>query len=162
MPDTDEIIYLDAILTPNSSLSRRGFVWFMALVGMVSAATSVVFIQIGFLPVIAFVGLMAGALLLAFYRSYRHQKEETQVRVTARNLSLRHRNAKGETRLVNVPSSFARVELDEPLRPDSWLRIEHGRTAYVIGRFLTPPERKSLADALRTALAEGDYVIWDR
>jgi uncharacterized membrane protein len=36
--------------------------------------------------------------------------------------------------------------------PTSWLRIEHGRTAFVIGRFLTPKERKSLAEGLRTAL----------
>lgn len=152
MPDTDEIIYLDAVLTPNRSLSGKGFVWFMALVAIVGIITALAFIQMGFVFVIAFFGAMTGALWLAFHRSFRHQTEETRVRVTARNLSLHHRNARGEVKLVDLPSGFARVELEEPLRPDSWLRIEHGRTAYVIGRFLTPPERKSLAEALRAAL----------
>ena len=53
---------------------------------------------------------------------------------------------------AEVPTAFARVELDEPLAWNSWLRIEHGQRAYVIGRFLTPKERKSLAEALRSAL----------
>jgi len=44
------------------------------------------------------------------------------------------------------------VELDEPVLPDSWLRIEHGRSAWVIGRFLTPDERKAFATRLREAV----------
>lgn len=152
MPETDETIYFDAVLTPNRSLSRAGFALFMALVCLVSFVTGLVFIRIGFLPVIGFLAVVGAGLWLAFLRSFRHQREETRVRVTARNLSLHHRNARGEEKLVDFPSSFARVELSEPVGPDSWLRVEHGRTAYVIGRFLTPPERKSLAVALRAAL----------
>jgi uncharacterized membrane protein len=67
-----------------------------------------------------------------------------------------HRKANGTEKRVSVPAGFARVELDEPLRPDSWLRIEHGRTGWVIGRFLTVPERKSLADAMKTPSTKRD------
>jgi len=63
-----------------------------------------------------------------------------------------HTDKKGRRREAEVPAGFARVELDEPLTPASWLRIEHGRTAWVIGRFLTVEERKSFATALRNAL----------
>mgnify|MGYP003645012554 FL=1 len=74
--------------------------------------------------------------------------------VTAKSLVLHHRKPDGSERTVEVPSAFARVEIEEPLTLTSWLRIEHGRTAYVIGRFLTPPERKSLAKAIRRALLD--------
>jgi uncharacterized membrane protein len=72
--------------------------------------------------------------------------------VTARAISLHHRDAKGREKRAELPSAFARVELDEPAGPASWLRIEHGKTAWIIGRFLTPPERSDFAKALRKAL----------
>ena len=152
MPDTDEIIYFDAVLTPNRSLSERGFAVVMGIVGAVSFLTGMAFLSMGAVPVIGFFGLDALAIWLAFRWSFRKQREETRIRVTASKLHMLHRKANGEEKRVSLPSGFARVELAEPMRPDSWLRIEHGRTAWVIGRFLTLPERKSLAEALRNAL----------
>ena len=152
MPDTDEIIYFDAILTPNRSLSERGFAVVMTIVGVVSFLTGMAFLSMGALPVIGFFGLDALAIWFAFRWSFRQQREETRIRVTATNLDMLHLKPNGDEKRVRVPAGFARVELDEPLRPDSWLRIEHGRTGWVIGRFLTLPERKSLAEALRGAL----------
>ena len=67
---------------------------------------------------------------------------------------MRHTDASGREKIAEVPTAFARVELDEPLTATSWLRIEHGRTAWVIGRFLTVEERKSLASRLRSALRD--------
>ena len=152
MPDTDETIYFDAVLTPNRSLSERGFAVVMAIVGAVSFLTGMAFLSMGAIPVIGFFGLDALAIWLAFRWSFRKQREETRIRVTASNLYMLHRKANGAEKRVSVPSGFARVELAEPLQPDSWLRIEHGRTAWIIGRFLTLPERKSLAEALKLAL----------
>ena len=152
MPENDETIYFDAVLTPNRSLSERGFAIVMAIVGGVSFLTGMAFLSMGAIPVIGFFGLDALAIWLAFRWSFRKQREETFIRITASNLYMMHRKANGEEKRVSVPSGFARVELAEPLGSDSWLRIEHGRTGWVIGRFLTLPERKSLAEALRLAL----------
>ena len=152
MPETEEIIYFDAVLTPNRSLSERGFAIVMGIVGVVSFLTGMAFLSMGAVPVIGFFGLDALAFWYAFRWSFRKQREETRIRVTASHLYMLHRKANGEEKRVSLPSGFARVELAEPLRPDSWLRIEHGRTGWVIGRFLTLPERKSLADALKLAL----------
>jgi uncharacterized membrane protein len=152
MPDTDEIIYFDAVLTPNRSLSERGFAVVMGIVGLVSFVTGMAFLSMGAVPVIGFFGLDALAIWLAFRWSFRKQSERTFIRITASHLDMLHRKANGEEKRVSVPAGFARVELEEPLRPDSWLRIEHGRTAWIIGRFLTVPERKSLAEALKSAL----------
>ena len=106
MSQIDEVIYFDAVLTPNRSLSPRGFAVLMTVVGVASFACGVAFLSMGAFPVVGFFGLDALAVYIAFRSSFRRQRE----------------------------------------------RIEHGRTAYVIGRFLTCPERKSLSIAIRAAL----------
>lgn len=153
MQEPSEPIYMDAVLTPNRSLSERGFLIAMSAIGAVFFFTGLMFWSIGALPVLGFFGLDILAIWLAFRLSFRRQKEETRVTVTARRILLSHRDARGREKLAEVPSAFARVELNEPTGPADWLRIEHGRTAWVIGRFLTPDERKSFAGALRRALA---------
>lgn len=154
MSEPTEIIYMDAVLQPNRSLSERGFLLVMLFVGAVSFVTGMAFVSMGLFPVIGFFGLDALIFYLAFRASFRKQRQETRIVVTARDMRLSHRKADGSEKSVSIPSAFARVELDEPLSPQSWLRIEYGKTAYVIGRFLTPPERKSLAVAIRAALQQ--------
>ncbi len=150
--DTRDIIYMDALLTPNRSLSPRGFAVVMAGIGAVSFVSGMAFLSMGALPVAGFFGLDVLAIWLAFRWSFRRQREETRVTVTSEALILHHRNAKGAVKEATLPSTFARVELEEPLTPRSWVRIAHGQKAYIIGRFLTLPERKSFVTALRAAL----------
>lgn len=154
MSEPTEIIYMDAVLQPNRSLSEKGFLRVMIFVGAVSFVTGMAFISLGAIPVIGFFGLDALVFYLAFRASFRKQREETRIVVTARDVRLSHRKANGKEKTATIPSAFARVELDEPLTAQSWLRIEYGKTAYIIGRFLTPPERKSLANAIRAALQQ--------
>lgn len=150
--EQQEIVYMDAVLRPNRSLSQRGFAIVMLCVGLVSFVTGMAFVSMGALPVIGFFGLDALAFYIAFRLSFRKQREETRIIVTAKTISLHHKRADGSEKSAVLPSAFARVELDEPLTPNSWVRVEYGKVAYVIGRFLTIPERKSFAEALRRAL----------
>ena len=59
MSAPNEIIYMDAVLRPNQSLSQRGFAIVMAVVGGVSFLTGIAFISMGAIPVIGFFGLDA-------------------------------------------------------------------------------------------------------
>lgn len=145
-------IYMDAVLTPNRSLSAPAFNVVMIIVAVASVLCGLMFLSMGAWPVLGYFGLDALALWFAFRWVRRKAAEETRVTITADTVRMHHRDGKGRERTAEVPAAFARVELDEPVRPTSWLRIEHGRTAYVIGRFLTPKERKSLAEGLRGAL----------
>lgn len=154
MTDIAETIYMDAVLTPNRSLSPRAFTLMMTGFGAISFVCGLAFLSMGALPVVGFFGLDALLLYLAFRWTFRKQAETTRVTVTASALRLRHRKSNGDMNDVSVPTAFARITLDEPLTPHSWLRIEYGQKAYVIGRFLTPPERKSLADALKSAIGD--------
>lgn len=148
----DQIIYMDAVLTPNASLSNRAFVLVMAGVAGISFVSGMIFLSMGALPVAGFFGLDIIALYLAFRWHRKREVEQTRVVITADTLDLHHRDKRGRERSARMPSAFARIVLDTPVSHASHLRIEHGRTAYVIGRFLTPDERTSLADALRDAL----------
>lgn len=145
-------VYMDAVLTPNRSLSTRAFALFMAGVAAVSFLTGMAFLSMGAWPVFGFFGLDALLIWLAFRWHRGRVPEETRVRITAETIELSHRDKQGRERHASLPAAFARIELDEPVNANSWLRIEHGHTAFVIGRFLTPKERSSLAAALRQAL----------
>ena len=152
MTQPEDIIYMDALLVPNRSLSPKAFVWVMAVVIVTSFLAGLFYLSLGAFPVIGFFGIDVLVFWFAFHLSFRQQRQKTQIRITAETVAIHHKDGKGGEKSAELPTAFARIEIAEPLRWDSWLRLEYGKTAYVIGRFLTPKERKSLAEALRSAL----------
>ncbi|MHA7859699.1 MAG: DUF2244 domain-containing protein [Henriciella sp.] len=152
MPPSTETIYFDATLTPNRSLSPKAFLVVMAIVAGMSFIAGLAFVSMGAFPVIGFFGLDALLIWLAFRWSFRNLKQETRVRVTAEEINLVHAMPGKPPRLAKLPTAFARVSLDFPERRPSELKLAHADKAWVIGRFLTPAERKSLKDALETAI----------
>lgn len=158
MQDTTKKIYMDAVLRPNRSLSPRAFTIVMAIVAAVSFIAGLSFIAMGAFPIIGFFGLDALAIYLAFRWSHRSMKQETRVIVTADTVQLVHDEPGQTRREAVIPTMFARVNLDYPERRPSELQIAYQQQAWVIGRFLTPGERKSfkraLEDAIRQARSE--------
>lgn len=147
-------VYLDAVLRPNRSLSKPAFFIVLGVIAAINLTTATAFFALGAFPVVGFLGLDVLAVYLAFRYCFRDQKQWTRVRVTADVLRVDHLNPKGVRSHVELPTYFTRIELDEPLKPTSWLKLISKSEAYVIGRFLTPDERKSLADRLRDAIAD--------
>lgn len=154
MTDGPSIVYFDATLTPNTALSPRAFLIIMALVGGMSFLGGIMFLSMGAFPVIGWFGLDALAIWYAFRKNFRNLKEVTMVRVTAEDICLRHTRPGREPREVTLPTAFTRLSLAYPARRPSELRLAHGQTAYVIGRFLSPIERKSLHAAMDAAIAK--------
>lgn len=152
MQPTQDTIYFDATLTPNRSLSPRAFTIVMAIVAAVSFVAGMSFVSMGAFPVIGFFGLDVLLIWLAFRWSFRSLKQETRIRVTADQIDLEHSQPGRQPVTAQLPTGFARVSLDFPQRRPSELRLAHGQKAWVIGRFLTPSERKSLKEALETAI----------
>ena len=152
MEPTQNTIYFDATLTPNRSLSPRAFTLVMAIVVAMSFFAGLSFVSMGAFPVIGFFGLDALAIWFAFRWSFRALKQETRVRVTAEQIELSHEQPGRPPRTASLPTAFTRVQLDFPARRPSELKLAHGDQAWVIGRFLTPAERKSLKAALEKAI----------
>jgi uncharacterized membrane protein len=152
MEHSNPKIYMDAVLTPNRSLSPRAFTIVMAIVGGMSFIAGLAFVSMGAFPVIGFFGIDALAIWLAFRFSRRALRQETRVKITAETIELIHHQPGKAAREATIPTAFARVKLDYPERRPSELQIAYQQQAWVIGRFLTPGERKKLKAALETAI----------
>ncbi|MAN73261.1 MAG: hypothetical protein CME84_04125 [Henriciella sp.] len=145
-------VYFDATLTPNTALSPRAFLVVMGLVGLFSFVGGMMFLQLGAFPVIGWFGLDALAIWFAFRKNFQNLRQATHIAITAETICLSHSRPGSEPKTVSLPTSFTRLSLDFPDRRPSELKIAHGQQAYIIGRFLTPRERKSLHDALQDAI----------
>lgn len=152
MNESQSIVYFDATLTPHTALSPRAFLVVMGLVGLMSFVGGMMFLAMGAVPVIAWFGLDALAIWLAFRASFHKLRQETRIEVTAERIAMSHTAPGKDPRRVELPTGFARLSLDFPDRKPSELKLAHGQQAYVIGRFLTPGERKSLHLALKSAI----------
>lgn len=152
MTDAPSTVYFDATLTPNTALSPRAFLIVMSLVGAMSFVGGIMFLSMGAFPVIGWFGLDALAIWFAFRLNFQNLKEETHVQITAETIRLCHSRPGKTPREVELPTAFTRLSLSYPERRPSELRLAHGHTGYVIGRFLAPHERKSLHAAIEKAI----------
>lgn len=153
MPNDAAKIYLETELRPNASLSPHAFMIVMSLVGIFSFAAGILYYAAGAWPVFGFFGLDALAIWLAFRFSFRAQDQVTYVRVDESYVRLWHMQRGKQDKKADIPTAFVRVALDEPITHNSFLTLQYGQTAWVIGRFLTPKKRKAVAKELRAAIS---------
>ncbi|WP_298723553.1 DUF2244 domain-containing protein [uncultured Ferrovibrio sp.] len=140
-----------AELRPHRSLGARGFLILMLAVGAVNFTAGIAFWIAGAWPVFGFCGLEVLLLWLAFRASYRQSRAREYIQLDQDSLTVCRRDAKGAERVWRLQPYWLRVECaddDEQARLKIW---SHGR-ALSLGEFLSPDERRSLADALREAL----------
>jgi uncharacterized membrane protein len=145
--------YFDAVLRPNRSLGGRAFVWLMIGLAAISFAGGVVFVSVGAWPVFGFLGLDVLLIYLAFRASYRSGRLVETVRLTDDALEVRRIDAYGRGGAWRVPPLWAKVEVDNPGEHDCRVTVRSHGQSVVLGTFLSPPERKEMAEALRAALA---------
>ena len=145
--------YFDAVLHPNRSLGARGFVMLMMALAALSFVAGVVFISAGAWPVIGFFGLDVLLIYVAFRASYRSGRLVETVRLTDEALEVRRIDAYGRSAAWRVPPNWAKVEVDNPDEHNCRVVLRSHGESVVLGAFLSPPERKELAAALRLALA---------
>jgi uncharacterized membrane protein len=152
MTDQQPTLYMDAVLRPNRSMSPAAFGVIIAVTGMVSFGAGILFLYMGAFPVIGFLGLDALAIWIGFRTSFRRQRMHTHIRVSADRIDLHHYEPGQSPRSASLPTAFARVDLIQMPRRDNELRLSHGRRSWVVGRFLTCAERRSLCNAITTAI----------
>ena len=144
-----------AILTPHRSLSMRGFLIVMTLVGGVSFAAGVTFLLMGAWPVFGFFGLDVLLIYLAFRANYRAATAFEQVSVTPSELHVRkvtHRGRVSEWTLNPLWVKLER-EVHEEFGIERLFLVSQGRKL-PIAAFLPPSEKESFAAALAVALSE--------
>ena len=153
-PEREEPVLFDAVLYPHRSLSPKGFWILMTAVSLVSFAAGVAFLAAGAWPVFGFFGIDVLLLAWCFRLNYRNARLHETVHLTPSVLTVRRVLPSGTARSWSFQPFWLRVEMDDPPRSGSQLTIfSHGKRL-IIGSFLTPDEKRELADALSQALRQ--------
>ena len=145
-------LLFDAVLIPNRSLSRGGFLVLIAFFALACCALGTGFYLAGAWPVFGFFGLEILLVWGAFKLSYRAGRLTEVVRLSPEALVVRRIQPSGRMREWCFQPYWLRVQIDDPPQHDSPLILtSHGRRL-AIGAFLTAAERHDLARALTKAL----------
>lgn len=144
-----------ATLTPHRSLTRQGFLAVMILVVVVNLVVGGLFMALGAWPVAGFAGLDILIIWWAFRANFADARQMERISVTEHELVLdrvRKDRQQDQQRFVR---RWVRVELEEDRDREliGRLMIVSGSRRVSIGDFLAPEERKTLAAALKSALA---------
>lgn len=149
------LVYMDAVITPNRSLSQRGFVVLICIVTFFNCAAAAVFLSMGATFVPIFLGLDGVAVIAAFLASYASAKRIERVMVTSREVRVVRETPNSSEVIWESPTAFTRValEIDED-------EVVHGVRLAMSGRHasvaaaLSPVERADFARALERAIYE--------
>jgi uncharacterized membrane protein len=157
-PDNDhaqEPTIFSAVLTPNRSLSRKGFLIFMLILGSLSFTFGLYFLSAGAWPVFGFLGLDVLLVYWAFRVNYRSARAYEVVTVTPSELTVRKVSYHGRVRQWTLNPVWVRLDRDEhrEFGIERLFLVSHGRRLPIAG-FLGAREKESFALALSGALAE--------
>jgi len=144
-----------ATLTPHRSLSREGFLAVMGLVVLVNLVVGGMFVLMGAWPIAGFAGLDVLLIWWAFRANFADARQLERISITDHELvfdRLRERHPPEQRRFVR---RWVKVELEEDREREliGRLLLVSGQTRLPVGDFLAPEERKTLASALKSALA---------
>ena len=143
----------EAVLYPNQSLGRAGFIALLVSVSSVSVAMSAAFALAGAWPVAGFLGLDVLLLYLAFRSARRQGRRRELIRLDQSGLHVRRIDADGTAAEWRFEPYWVRVDMDDPPRRDSLLTLVSHGLRLRVGSFLTLQERVELARTLRRALS---------
>jgi uncharacterized membrane protein len=144
-----------ATLTPHRSLTRQGFLTVMLLVVAVNLVVGGLFMAIGAWPVAGFAGVDVLIIWLAFRANFADARQMERISITEHELILDRLRIDKHEEQQRFVRRWVRVELEEDRDREliGRLLIVSGATRVSIGDFLAPEERKTLASALKCALA---------
>jgi uncharacterized membrane protein len=147
------IIYMDAQLRPNRSLSAHGFKVIMLSMAAMSFFTGLGFLSIGAWPVVGFFGLDVVLIYLAFKVNFKSgERERETIRVTAEEVAISRTCYRGQTGWWHVSPAFAQVQVEQLNDYEAAVRLTAGGTSVPLATCLSSPERLAFADALKSAL----------
>ena len=147
-------LYMDAVITPNRSLSMRGFYWLIGVLIAFNLAVAGLMLALGAFPVPIFLGVDVLAVVLAFRASYRSGGLAERVQVSAAEVRVLHQAGRHSRTVWTSPTAFTRVAVEQPGEPETRVRLQLSDRALTVARALSPGERADFAEALQTAIRE--------
>ena len=148
----DAAVLFSAVLRPHRSAGPSAVRLLVVLVAAVWAAVGIVFVIAGAWPVAPFFGVEVFLLWLALRLNDRAGRAYESINLTENALTVRRVDHWGKMADYSFPPHWLQVNLGEPVTRRTPLELRsHGRSL-VIGSFLLPEERSTLARTLRREL----------
>lgn len=152
-------LYMDATITPNRSLSKRGFAVLMAALVLINGVMAAFFLSVGAIPVPVFLGLDVLGVYVAFQVSYRAALMAERVQVSATEVRVVHEHGRTRRTVWRSPTAFTRVDVEaDEDAPRVRLRVSGRR--WTVAAALSPDERTAFAEALRRAMGAAQAERW--
>jgi uncharacterized membrane protein len=148
----DARLHLDAVLTPNRSLSRTGLYVLLGVLALFNILVAVLFLAMGAKPIPIFLGFDFLAVLLAFHLSYRQARRRERVQVSADEVRVVHEVGAQKRTVWRSPTAFTRVMVEARDQPELRVTLALSRRRLVVAGQISPQERADFADALEAAI----------
>lgn len=142
-----------ALITPNRSLSRNGFIVLMLAISIVSFGAGLIFLLMGAWPVFLMLGLDVALIYWAFRINYRDGRAYEEIMVTPTELRLRRTTHRGHSMEWVFNPQWVQIDRQEipDYGVDRLFLVSRGRRI-AVGIHLGALEKTSFADALALAL----------
>lgn len=151
MSDSPPTLLFEAVTAPAQSLNRQGQRLVLGLLTAGIAVSAVLFALIGAWPVMGFMGLEAGLVVLLFALNRRHAaRAQERITLTEATLRVRRTDGRGRAEQADFAPYWTRVLLEAP--PQSRLFVQERHRRMEVGRFLAEDDKRDLARALDAAL----------
>lgn len=145
-------VFLDAVLRPNPPMRPGVLLVVLAIVAVMNVGFGALFVLRGAWPVTPFMGLDVALLGWAFHASRVAARAYEHVVLTTSELCVAHQPARGALRETVLNPYWVSVQLEQPEDMPRKLTLRSHGKSLQIGIFLGPRERRSFADALKSAL----------
>lgn len=149
--ETDHPVF-EALLYPRRSLSPRGFAILIAATGVIGFAYGMAFWLMGAWPIFGFCGTEWLLFIYLFRKHLRGDRRSERLRLYRDRLMVETLSPKGERQLYRFQPYWLQVILDEPDEYESALYLRSHGKQLRIGTFLSPQERRDVAEELRAVL----------
>ena len=146
--------YMDAVITPNRSLSERGFIVLIGIVTVANCTSAAVFLWMGATLVPIFLAIDLLAVIIAFVASFRAAKRVERVKVTARDVRVTHETPTSSRVVWESPTAFTRVAVEKDEERTVGVNLMLSGREIPVAVALSPKERGEFAQALQHAIWE--------
>jgi uncharacterized membrane protein len=144
--------YMDAVITPHRSLSRRGLIVLISVMTAINVAAAILFISLGAGPVPIFLGLYLAAVIIAFGASHRAANRNERIQVTAAEVRILLETPQGARTIWVSPTVFTQVALMGEAEDRTDLRVRLSGRELAVAQSLSRRERLDFAKALDRAI----------
>ena len=142
----------EALLYPQRSLGRRGYTILIAGTALVVSIYGLVFLLLGAWPIFGFLGGEWALFWFLFRHHHRGDDRAERIRLYADHLLFERFDRRGGHTAERLQPYWLSVILERAEEPDNALYLRSHGKLIQIGAFLSPQERRGLAEELRRVL----------